>query len=149
MDALHLIIVDHRTDHDAFGVLVPASSNSNKEKMQKLGKHAYVTLLCQDGDLPQARVVVFSVKRSKTSFQIVVMAMPNVSARATQELQSLGAIIKHVDPIDWCFMRRESRKFPSFDKRCRLSKLNLWKLTEYEKVVYLDSTLLIINVQHL
>lgn len=144
-DALHLTVVDHRTDHDSFGVLVPAKSN--RARSQNIGKYAYVSLLCQDGDLPQARVVVFSVMRSKTNIPIVVMLMPEVSPGAAQELEQLGAIVKRIEqPLDWKFMRRDTQKLPSFDKRCRMSKLNLWKLTEYEKVVYLDSTLLVINV---
>ena len=142
-DVLHLTIVDHRTDHDSFGVLVPAASkNANK---QNQGKYAYVTLLCQEADLPQARVVVFSVKRSKTSIPVIVMAMPGVSQKAVQELELLGALVRPIEPVDWKFMRRGTQQLPSFDKRCRMSKLNLWKMTEYEKVVYLDSTLLIIN----
>lgn len=144
-DFLHLTVVDHRTDHDSFDVLVPASRSRNIYS-SNAEKYAYVTLLCQDSDLPQARVVVFSVKRSKTLFPVIAMTMPNVSVFVIKELEQLGAIIKQIEAINWKFTRRDTQKFPSFDKRCRLSKLNLWTFTEFEKVVYLDSTLLVINV---
>lgn len=150
-DVFLLTAIDHRVDHDSFGVLVPASSKKKfifTNGSNNMNSYAYVTLFCQDSDLPQIRVVVFSLKRSKTIFPIIVMCMPEISKHAKDELELLGAQTKDINPIDWKFVKSgNGNKMPSFQKRCRMSKLNLWKFTEFEKIVYLDSTLLIINVR--
>src|ERR1700733_2092831 len=65
-DAFHLTAIDHKGDPDSFGVLVPASYNSQKKKSKSDKVFAYVSLLCQESDLPQIRVIVFSLKRTKT-----------------------------------------------------------------------------------
>jgi alpha-N-acetylglucosamine transferase len=146
-DAFHLTAIDHKGEHDSFGVLVPASYNSNKKRANVDNVFAYVTLLCQESDLPQIRVIVFSLKRTKTKFPIIVMMMPGISQKSKQEVEQLGAIVRDIEPIEWKFVRSGSNKIPSFDKRCRLSKLNLWRFVEFEKLIYLDSTLLIISVR--
>ena len=74
------------------------------------------------------------------------MTMPGVSTKSKHEVEQLGGIVRDIEPIDWKFVRLGGVKIPSFDKRCRFSKLNLWRFTEYEKLVYLDSTLLIMSV---
>ena len=43
------------------------------------------------------------------------------------------------------FSRRSSGKIPSFQKRCKFAKINIWSLVEYSKLIYLDSNLLIIK----
>jgi hypothetical protein len=107
---------------------------------------AYVTLLCSDAELAPARVVVYSLRRSKTSHPVVVLALPKVSSEARAQLTALGAIVRDTPwlPLD---DRRLDGSAPSLERRCRLQKLSLWSLgADYDRVVYVDVTMMVIAV---
>ena len=44
-DIFHITAIDHKGEHDSFGVLVPASSDSHKKRPKVANLFAYVTLI--------------------------------------------------------------------------------------------------------
>lgn len=138
-EGLHLYVQDHR-EHEAHGVLHSPDRNA---KIVRDGRFSYVTLMCDDSWLPQLRVLVYSWKRIKSPFPMVVLTLP-WARESTMELQLMGATIKDVDYLEVPFKRKNGRKM-SFEKACRYSKIHAWNLTEYERSVFLDPTMMIVQ----
>lgn len=136
--SMNLYVTDRR-EQEVHGVLTP--SESHKKTLG--GKFAYVTLMCDASWLPQMRALVYSWKRSKSPFPMIVMALP-WALDSTDDLVALGAEIKRVDYIDVPFRRANGKRI-AFDKSCRYSKIHAWSLTDFEKAVYLDPSLLIVQ----
>ena len=106
-------------------------------------KYAYVTLLCDDIMAEAALVLVLSVKRTGTPHDMVVLTL-NVSNRTLAALVTLGAIIAPItEPVAYPFAVTVDRL--AINKPCRYSKLLMWNMVHYHKIVYLDSDLLVLS----
>lgn len=141
-EGMQLYVNSHR-EHEAHGVLF----QQEQIKFRKDSKFAYVTLMCDDSWLPQLRVLVYSWKRMKSRFPIIVLTTP--FAQNVDDLVALGATIKRIDMLQVPFTRKNGRRI-AFEKQCRYSKIHLWSMTEFERLVYLDPTLMIVqNVDEL
>ena len=106
-------------------------------------KYAYVTLLCDDIMAEAALVLVLSVKRTGTPHDMVVLTL-NVSNRTLAALLTLGAIIAPItEPVAYPFAVTADRL--AINKPCRYSKLLMWNMVQYHKIVYLDSDLLVLS----
>eukprot|EP00871_Galdieria_phlegrea_P002310 jgi/Galph1/307/GphlegSOOS_G5068.1 len=65
-----------------------------------------------------------------------------------EDLMKLGATIIEVQPLNYPFAITTSRLRDN--KPCRYSKLHIWSLTEYQKIVFLDSDMLVMqNIDNL
>ena len=136
---MRLHVGSHR-EHEAHGVL-----HQQDSVRLKRGKFAYVTLMCEDEWLTQMRVLTYSWKRTKSPFPLIIMTLPWVKDDSViEELKSYGAVIKPVPYLNVPFKRANGKSI-SFEKACRYSKLHLWDLTEYDRVVYLDPLLLLVQ----
>ncbi len=71
---------------------------------------------------------------------IVILTLPKVSATAQQQLKALGAQLLHVDQMPF------PSSVASTTKDCSYSKLHLWSLTQFYKVVYLDTDTMVQRV---
>ncbi|CAI7804717.1 unnamed protein product, partial [Closterium sp. NIES-54] len=106
-------------------------------------RYAYVTLLCDDVMAPGALVLVHSLKRTRTPHDVVVLTM-NVSDGTAARLQLLGARVKQIEEaIPYPFPATPNRV--AINKPCRYSKLWMWTLTEYHRLVYVDADLLVLS----
>lgn len=76
------------------------------------------------------------------------MTLPKVSEIARAQLQQLGAIIHDITHISYPF--DDVKYEPGINKQCRYSKLHIFNMTSYDKVVYLDAdTMAIENIDEL
>ncbi|KAI7903857.1 nucleotide-diphospho-sugar transferase [Cokeromyces recurvatus] len=113
------------------------------------GKRAFVTFLCDDVMGEATEVLVYSLKQTNTNHDIVVLVLDDVSELVRKRLVHLGAIIINVDQVKYPWDSSSARR-KGFNKACRYSKLNLWNLTQYKKVVFLDAdTMVVKNIDEL
>ncbi|EME31801.1 alpha-1,4-N-acetylglucosaminyltransferase EXTL3 isoform 2 [Galdieria sulphuraria] len=123
-------------------------THSSVERNTATGRYAYATLLCDDVMLPATRAWLQSLKMTNTSFPIVVLVLPQLSLEGREELEKLGSIVLDVTPLEYPFTLTKSRLRDN--KPCRYSKLHLWNLLNYDKVVYMDSDMLVMqNIDNL
>lgn len=102
-------------------------------------KDAYVTL--QFGDfLLGARVLGQSIRETGTKKDLIALCSETVSENAKRILVADGWKIR---PI-----KRVRKGWGFFDEV--FSKLHIWNMTEYERIVYLDSDVLVLsNIDHM
>lgn len=109
-------------------------------------KEAYVTLM-YGGFVLGARVLGQSLRETGTTKDLVALCTRGVSPETLKVLQADGWILRHVDNIP--------NPYASASKRGSYfsgaySKIHLWNMTDYERVVYLDSDILVMsNVDHM
>lgn len=136
-----LIIRDNH-ETESHGVLNPAKKWAYKPKEANYG---YVSLICDDSALPQARVLAHALKKVKSEFPLVFLALPFVTK--TEELVALGAEVEKIPMVQTPFLRPNGKR-PSFANTCQYSKIHAWSLTRFEKATFIDTNLLIVQVCH-
>ena len=125
--------------------------------------HAYVTLVTNADYALGALALARSLKQVNAQAPLVVLA--TATAVNLEALAGEGCEIVPVDqlPVSTAFKEQHSRRAvherapftkgekPSFhDPLDNFSKLRLWQLTQYERVVFLDAdTLVVRNIDHL
>lgn len=149
VDAASILVNDHHSN-EALGVLLPVepikgvSMNSKSGPSGLAHTYAYVTLLCDNDGLSNARVLAYALQRAKAAYPLIVMTLPHAT-EGLEDLITLGATIERIPMVPVPF-KRPNGKRPSYQKRCRYSKIHAWSLTKYQKLVYLDPNLLIVSV---
>lgn len=110
------------------------------------GKYAYAIVLGTNPDAFQheiyfdaVRVLVRSLKKSGTGADVIVLKL-NKEDHEDAILEEDGAIIKHVDPIDY---GRTSTHFEPWFVDIALAKLHAFGLTDYDRVQVLDADIAI------
>ncbi|KAJ4145634.1 hypothetical protein LMH87_004480 [Akanthomyces muscarius] len=103
------------------------------------GEQVYATLLLTDSYLPGALVLAHSLRDAGTSRKLVVFfTLDSVSADSITQLQ---AVFDHIIPVPR--IRNEHRanlylmNRPDLDSA--FTKINLWKQTQFSKIVYIDA----------
>ncbi|KAL7319851.1 hypothetical protein PS15m_002938 [Mucor circinelloides] len=114
------------------------------QQQQSPNEKAFVTFLCDDVMGEATEVLVYSLKQTNTKHDIVVLVLEDVTQTVRSRLEYLGAKIINVDQIKYPWDSSSARR-KGFNKACRYSKLNLWNLTQYEKVVFLDADTMVVN----
>ena len=102
-------------------------------------KFAYVTLLCDDGfDAPAyTSLHTLAEHADLATTDIIVLAHRSISEHIKNNIRTLGANvinIKHEVPYPFKVTATRAQ----IHKPCRYSKLLLWTLTQYERIVYFD-----------
>lgn len=112
-------------------------------------REAYVTLLYGEPFVNATRVLFYSLRRTGTTRDfLVLVADVNQTSTLTDEslrqLQSLGCLVKHVRLIDnpWGNI---SKNLVRDVLQYQFTKLRIWEQTEYTKLVYLDSDMLVLR----
>lgn len=145
-DTSAIVVKSHR-EHDAQGVLLPVQEPPPKGiTLGENQRLAYVTLLCDNSGLPNARVLAFALKRVKSAFPLIILVLPQVT-EGLEDLITLGATIEKIPQVLTPF-RRLNGKRPSFQKMCKYSKIHAWSLIRYAKLIYVDPSLLIVKVRY-
>ncbi|OIR58147.1 MAG: glycosyl transferase, families GT8 + GT64 [Amphiamblys sp. WSBS2006] len=126
------MILDDECDKNIAGVLY-------KPLPKTKGKFAYVTLLCDDTELQQALALAQSWKDTQSKYPLIVMVLPPVGD--TSGLEAIGARVRATSSIT-AELGQDTQQL--FAKMARYSKLHVWKLTEYEKVAYVDTQMLFV-----
>ena len=107
---------------------------------------AYVTLLCDDVMLDSVLVLAASLQSTNTVHPFIVLTLTNLSAVARQELthpDSGVTELRDVARLPYPF--RVGQSALVMNKPCRYSKLHLWNMTEFSKLVYLDADVMVLN----
>ncbi|KAI9482863.1 MAG: nucleotide-diphospho-sugar transferase [Benjaminiella poitrasii] len=134
--------IDNNKQQDIF---IEEQLQEIKEQQPK----AFVTFLCDDVMGEATEVLVYSLKQTKTNHDIVVLVLDDVTEMVRKRLEYLGAKIINVDQVKYPWDSSSARR-KGFNKACRYSKLNLWNLTQYKKVVFLDAdTMVVQNIDEL
>ena len=119
----------------------PRSPVTNRTRFAYVGMH-YEGTPRDDEYLLGLRTLIFSLQSSGTQQDIVVLLSDNVRQSTRQQLQAANVILHTVPNLPNPFKasdspsRRRTYK-PRFE--FTFNKLYLWSLTQYERVVYLDS----------
>ncbi len=107
-------------------------------------RDAYVTLVYGDQHIG-ARVLGQSLLESDTVKDRVALCTEAVSEKSKEVLKVDGWIVKSIHNIPNPYTDHSSLEYSSV-----YSKLHTWNMTEYERIVFLDSdTLVIKNIDHL
>ncbi|KAF5018924.1 hypothetical protein F66182_9089 [Fusarium sp. NRRL 66182] len=103
------------------------------------GEHVYATLLLSDSYLPGALVLAHSLRDAGTHHKLAVLVtLDSVSANSITQLQSVYDYvfpvprIRNDNPANLYLMNRG-------DLHSAFTKINLWKLTQFSKIVYIDA----------
>ncbi|KAK9813431.1 hypothetical protein WJX73_008648 [Symbiochloris irregularis] len=111
---------------------------------------AFATLLYQEEFVVGARVLAYSLKATGTDRDLVLLCTENISKQAQAALTSDGWDVRIVRPIanpgQWTSQSggRKGKSFPS-KFWAVYTKLYLFNMTEYRKVVFLDADTLVLQ----
>ncbi|KAI5458402.1 hypothetical protein BGZ63DRAFT_426806 [Mariannaea sp. PMI_226] len=101
--------------------------------------HVYATLLLSDSYLPGALVLAHSLRDAGTQHKLAVLVtLDSVSAESVAQLRTVYDYIfpvpriRNGTPANLYLMNRP-------DLHSAMTKINLWKLTEFTKIVYIDA----------
>lgn len=115
--------------------------------------NAYISYICNDNYLPGIIALIKSLKYNKCINNILIMITKDVSLDSKEKILKLGALVKHVEEIHYKgrktskIMDRHGKNNTSW---MMFTKLNIWKLCEYKKILYIDAdTVVLKNIDHL
>ncbi|KIS45727.1 glycosyltransferase family 8 protein [Kosakonia radicincitans] len=107
------------------------------------GAFAWVTLLTQPGYLRGVETLQRSLRASGSPWPLVVMVTPVIDDKLRQHLHTQGCRVQEVPvigPDPALAQRYANERFAEV-----WSKLAVWRLTEYQRVAFLDADMLVIN----
>lgn len=107
------------------------------------GAFAWVTLLTQPDYLRGVETLQRSLRASGSPWPLVVMVTPAIDDKMRQHLQTRGCRVQEVPvtgPDPALAHRYANERFAEV-----WSKLAVWRLTEYQRVAFLDADMLVIN----
>jgi hypothetical protein len=108
-----------------------------------IGAEAYVTALFSEDYLSPVKVLGMSLRETGTKRDMVVMVSPAISKGTREELSSFGWKLQEVEEMKIAYETRAKW-------RKNLTKLRLWQMTKYSKLIYLDADMLVLrNLDHL
>ena len=111
--------------------------------------NAYITYSCSDSYIPGIIAVYKSLRHSGNTKDLVVMVTDDVTDKGKELLKDFDIKFFDVDKIHYkgggkVLSRYRDNAWKMF------TKLNIWKQTQYEKLVYLDAdTLILKNIDDL
>ena len=120
---------------------IRATLRITKRVLQR-SNFAYFTLVSTNDALPGAVLLGWSIKSTKTLNDCVVMVVPEIGTKERNLLRKTYDKVVEVDPII-CRMGGKLRHFSSDERTTysrRMTKCNVFKFIEYEKVLYIDSS---------
>ncbi|GAB4835837.1 hypothetical protein Ancab_000753 [Ancistrocladus abbreviatus] len=122
------------------GKLSIASDNGNDNHPRE----AYVTVLhSSEQYVCGAIALAQSLIQSNTTKDLILLADRTISRRSIQGLRAAGWKIKRIKRIS-----SPNAKKDAYNK-WNYSKLNVWQLTEYDKLMFIDSDFIILkNIDH-
>ncbi|KAI7997818.1 Galactinol synthase 1 [Camellia lanceoleosa] len=112
-------------------------------------KRAYVTFLVGNGDYVKGVVaLVKCLRKVKSAYPLVVAVMPDVPEDHRKALRCQGCVVHElIEPI----CPPESQiPIERIHSEALYSKLCVWTLEKYSKMIYLDADILVVdNIDHL
>lgn len=113
-------------------------------------KKAFVTYLCSDSFIKGALTLKYSLEKTGTTADIVCMITSEVSNISKKRLLRAGFKIKELSKKDKIYSSKIFTDRYKDDNSLTFTKLNIWKLEEYEKIVYIDADCIVLeNIDYL
>ncbi|EGB05745.1 hypothetical protein AURANDRAFT_30369, partial [Aureococcus anophagefferens] len=109
---------------------------------------AFATLMCDDASTLPAMVLVTSLLQSGTSAQIVVMLSPAVSMEVKGVVDRIlpGQVAAmRTNTVPYPFKVRQAEVDRGVKRSCRYTKLRAWSLVSFDRVILLDSDILVLG----
>ncbi|PNF18606.1 Glycogenin-1 [Cryptotermes secundus] len=109
-----------------------------------MGVFAWVTLATNDSYSLGALVLGHSLRRVGTPHDLVVLVTPGVSASMRDRLSSVFTLVQEVNLLD----SRDEANLALLERPelgITFTKLHCWRLTQYEKCVFLDADTLVLK----
>lgn len=104
---------------------------------------AWITLLTQPGYAAGVMTLHKSLQKTHSAYPLVVMVTDNIDAATRQSLEQQGCLLRDVQAIGPESNLKQSYANARFSEVW--TKLAAWKLTEFERVVFLDADMLVIR----
>ncbi|KAJ3179199.1 Exostoses (Multiple)-like 3, partial [Irineochytrium annulatum] len=124
----------------ALAAVAPTTTTANN-------RYTYITLLCDELMLDGLLVLAHSLRKVHSAYPLTVMLLPEVSS--PELLESLRDPAHGIESVleipELAYPFKVTTKMEGENKMCRYSKLNLWNLTQWDKVVFLDADLLVMK----
>ncbi|MGI3785759.1 MAG: glycosyltransferase family 8 protein, partial [Janthinobacterium lividum] len=102
---------------------------------------AWATLLTQPGYVPGVRALRASLARVASAYPLVVAVTAGVGAEDRAVLEADGCLLREVEPLRPPSGLRDSYANARFAEVW--TKLGVWRLTEFERLVVLDADMLV------
>jgi glycogenin glucosyltransferase len=109
------------------------------------GKFGFVTLLVTDDFLPGAVCLIRSLKAVESAHTVCVMVTRKVGAESRQALEREGAFVAVVDGLKLQDRQLVEVAIPPTMGDYFYTKLRAWQLTQFEKAVYIDSDMVVLE----
>jgi len=104
--------------------------------------YAYASLLCDDVMIDAVKVLLYSLRESGSTLPFILLVLPQV--KQTEDLIKLGATLEWIDPLEYPF--KVTVEKTAINKMCRYSKLQIWKMIQFSKIVFIDVDCLVVQV---
>ncbi|RDY13270.1 putative UDP-glucuronate:xylan alpha-glucuronosyltransferase 4, partial [Mucuna pruriens] len=124
------------------------TSNPNQTAMP-VSKRAYVTVLHSSeayvcGAIALAQSIQLQSKTTSKTIDLLLLADKSIGPESTRGLRAAGWKIRRIQRIKSPFAKKGAYNEWNY------SKLRIWNLTTYHKVIFIDSDLLVLrNIDHL
>lgn len=117
-------------------------------KQASFSSRAYVTFLAGTGDYVKGVVgLAKGLRKVKSAYPLVVAILPDVPEEHRRILESQGCIVREIEPV---YPPENQTQFAMAYYVINYSKLRIWELVEYSKMVYLDGDIQVFeNIDHL
>ena len=108
---------------------------------------AYVTLLLNSGYLPGTLTLAKSLQDTKSEIPLVLLfSKNNINTSVFELIVNCGFFHRLINVDEYLIKSNNEFQLVDLLKRkdlmYTLTKLNIWRLVDYDKVVYLDSDIL-------
>ncbi|KAL7235165.1 hypothetical protein ACSBR1_018622 [Camellia fascicularis] len=132
--------------------LAPPYSEPGREVWRRYASHsvqnitpqrpreAYVTILhSSETYVCGAIALAQSIIQTNSTKDLVLLADDSISRRSLQGLRAAGWKVKHIDRIRSPYARKDAYNEWNY------SKLRVWELTNYDKVIFIDADLIVLK----
>tara|TARA_A100001515_G_scaffold144548_1_gene148992 strand:- start:1552 stop:2271 length:720 start_codon:yes stop_codon:yes gene_type:complete len=110
-----------------------------------MSNNAFVTLTSNDLFVPGAIAAVKSIRMTKTKHPIFCMVSNEVSEENKIELENNGCTVIVVDKIHSNVSGEEGDRFEVGKNWLTFTKLNVFNLTQFDKIVYIDADCIVLQ----
>ncbi|OCF40074.1 hypothetical protein I317_06149 [Kwoniella heveanensis CBS 569] len=135
-------------------LLSPSASSNDDTTQAGQGKEAYVTFLSSVADqnyLLATRLLIYQLLHDPltsdrtTSRDVVVLVTPSIDSDVEQILRDEGALVNRVELLDGFPVPKEIEGDENHHWKDQYTKLHIFAMTSYDRVLYLDNDVLLLN----
>ena len=101
---------------------------------------AYLFLLSSNSYFPCLSVAIYSLQKTETKWDIVVLMTNNIWENIESSLKEMGVIVVRIDGI-----KNPNKKIKRTHLTDNYTKLRAWQLIDYRKIIYSDSDFLYVR----